>query len=337
MSGVNRQWLLHRRPHGVTTRADFEYREIATPNQPLAIGELLLRNRYFLCAPTMRNWMEPPGNSLYPSIPLGRPIMAPVAGEVIASARDGVAPGDRVMTFTAWEDVSLVPAALAVTPIRAEFSYVEAMGPYGLNALTGYFGLLKVGLPRPGETLVVSGAAGSAGSAAAQIGKIKGCRVIGIAGGQEKCAWLRETCGLDAMIDYKSEATLERLSELCPNGIDVFFDNVGGDILQSAVENMAKFGRIVLCGQIASYNEDGPTPGPRNMMRLIYGSVRMQGFLAGDYAPEREAAIDELRGWVRAGRFAHREDVRTGFMQIPDTFAALFDGTNKGTLLAAIE
>lgn len=337
MSNANRQWILVRRPQGPATLADFELRESEPAPGPLRPGEVLLRNRMFLCAPTMRNWMEPPGNSLYPSIPLGAAVYAPAAGEVVASAREGVAPGDRIMAFTAWEDLSVVAATAAVTPIRAGKSYVEAMGPYGLNALTGYFGLLRVGEPKPGETLVVSGAAGSAGSVAAQVGRIKGCRVIGIAGGPEKCAWLTGACGLDAAIDYKAEPVAERIAQLCPHGIDIFFDNVGGEILQTAVDSMAKFGRIVLCGQIGHYTAGGPVPGPGNMMRLIYGSVRMQGFLGGDYAADREAALDELQRWVGEGRIAHREDVRTGFRAIPATFGALFDGSNKGTLLAAIE
>lgn len=337
MTSANRQWILVRRPHGPATLEDIELRQAEPPSGALNPGEVLLRNRAFLCAPTMRNWMEPPGNSLYPSIPLGTAMRAPAAGEVAASAREGVKAGDRVMTFTAWEDWSVVPSAVAVTPILSGMTYVEAMGPYGLNALTGYFGLLRVGEPKAGETLVVSGAGGSVGSVAAQIGRIKGCRVIGVAGGAEKCAWLTGACGLDAAIDYKAETVRARLVELCPTGIDIFFDNVGGEILQLAVDNMAKFGRIVLCGQIGHYTRGGSVPGPGNMMRLIYGSVRMQGFLAGDYTADRDAAIDDLQRWVSGGRIAHREDVRTGFRDIPATFAALFDGSNKGTLLAAIE
>jgi NADPH-dependent curcumin reductase CurA len=208
------------------------------------------------------------------------------------------------------------------------------MGAYGLNARTAYFGLFKVGRPKPGEALVVSGAAGSTGSVAAQIGKIMGCRVIGIAGGPDKCHWLTQVCGLDAAIDYRQGRVQERLAELCPDGIDIFYDNVGGDILQAAVENMARFGRIVLCGQIANYTKGGPAPGPSNMMRIIYGGITMQGFLQSHYADEAAAAIAQLRQWVAAGKIAHREDVRTGFMNIPEIFATLFAGRNQGTLLA---
>jgi NADPH-dependent curcumin reductase CurA len=172
---------------------------------------------------------------------------------------------------------------------------------------------------------------------AAQIGKIKGCRVIGVAGRAEKCDWLTKECGLDAAVDYKSEHVYERLAALCPAGIDIFYDNVGGDVLQAAVDNMARHGRIVLCGQIAGYNDDRPVEGPRNMMRIIYGSVTMQGFLMGDYANEVNNALDELRAWVKGGRISHREDIRRGFEKIPESFSALFDGTNHGTLLACLD
>jgi NADPH-dependent curcumin reductase CurA len=331
---MNRQWLLQCRPQGNVKQADFAYREVAWPDPAsLKPGELLLHNRAFLCAPTMRNWMDPPGNNLYPSLPLGEPVRAPAACDVIASARSDVPVGMRVTSRTSWQDVELLTADHSVAPIADGISFVDALGVYGLNARTAYFGLLKVGRPRAGETLVVSGAAGSTGSMAAQIGKIMGCRVIGIAGGADKCRWLTEDCGLDAAIDYRQGHILQRLAELCPNGVDIFYDNVGGDLLQAAVENMARYGRIVLCGQIANYTRGGPAPGPNNMMRLVYGSITMQGFLQSDYAVEADMAIAQLRTWVAEGRIIHREDVRTGFLNIPDSFASLFDGSNQGTLI----
>jgi NADPH-dependent curcumin reductase CurA len=338
VTSVNRQWLLRRRPRGNVELADFEYRESEIPDiARLKPGELVLRNRVFLCAPTMRNWMDAPGNSLYPSLAIGEPVLAPAACEVIASAREQVPVGTRVTSTTSWQDYQRVDAAHAVMPIADGISFVEVMGVYGLNARTAYFGLLKVGRPKPGETLVVSGAAGSTGSVAAQIGKILSCRVIGIAGGADKCDWLTTVCGLDAAIDYRLGRVQERLAELCPNGIDIFYDNVGGEILQAAVENMARFGRIVLCGQIASYTKGGPAPGPTNMMRIIYGSITMQGFLQSNYADEADTAIAQLRQWVAAGKIIHREDVRTGFENIPETFATLFNGRNQGTLLAVLD
>lgn len=334
---INRQWLLRRRPTGAATRDDFDYRETAVPGQALGEGQILLRNEIFLCAPTMRNWMDPPGNSLYPSIPLGEPVLAPSAGTVIASAHPDFVPGERVTTLSSWQDYEVIDgAARAIRTIPDRLSTIDAMGRFGLNPLTGYLGMLRVGQPVAGETVVVSGAAGSTGSTAVQVARIVGCRVIGIAGGRDKCDWLVNECAIDAAIDYKSEDVEQRLAELCPDGINIFYDNVGGDILQAAVENMARHGRIVLCGQIASYNEGRTPEGPRNMMRLIYGSVRMQGFLMGDYAAEVPAALVELESWTKAGLIEYREDVRGGFDRIPETFGALFDGSNRGTLLASI-
>lgn len=335
---VNRRWLLARRPTGNVLPDDFAYHEEPVPDAgALRSGELLLRNRAFLCAPTMRNWMDPPSNSLYPSIPIGAVVMAPAVAEVVASARPDVPAGARVTTHSSWQDYVVVPDGHAVINVDPAISDIDALGVYGLNARTAYFGLIEVGRPVAGETLVVSGAAGSTGSMAAQIGKILGCRVIGIAGGPDKCAWLTDTLGLDGAIDYRNEDVEARIRAKCPGGVDIFYDNVGGAMLQAAVENMAKFGRIVLCGQIAGYTRSAPVPGPTNMMRLIYGSIRMQGFLQGDYAPRADEAIAQLQEWVAAGRIAHREDARSGFQDIPQTFAALFNGANDGTLIALLD
>lgn len=338
MTDINRQWILKQRPTGDYSPDDFELRESAVPSEALKPGQILVQNMVFLCAPTMRNWMDPPGNSLYPSSPLGAPMMAPATCRVIASAADNFPVGTRLFTLSSWQDYQImdINSGLPFIPLEDSLSYVEGMGQFGLNPLTAYFGLLRVGEPVAGETLVVSGAAGSTGSTAAQIGRIKGMRVIGIAGGSEKCAWLTDECRLDAAIDYKNEDVNARLGELCPQGINVFFDNVGGDVLQAAVEHMAAFGRIVLCGQIAGYNNDSPIEGPRNMMRLIYGSIRMQGFLCGNYAEEFSSAIADLKQWTDSGEIAYREDRRDGFELLPQTYAALFDGSNQGTLLAAI-
>ncbi|MCZ6773002.1 MAG: NADP-dependent oxidoreductase [Proteobacteria bacterium] len=338
MSQINRQWLLRKRPEGRIKQDDFEYSEGKLPEVALEPGQILLRNVVLLCAPTMRNWMDPPGNSLYPSIPLGAPVMAPSVARVLDSADPQYPAGSRVATMGSWQDYQVISTgALPIRVIDDGLSFVEAMGRFGLNSLTGYCGLLEVGRPQAGDTLVVSAAAGSTGSIAAQVGKIKDCRVIGIAGGAEKCRWLTATCKLDAAIDYKSEPVAKRLADLCPDGIDIFFDNVGGEILQAAIENMAPFGRIVLCGQISSYNDDKPPEGPRNMMRLIYGSITMQGFLSRNYADRFPEAIKDLRAWTESGQLVHREDLRTGFENLPQIYDALFDGSNAGTLLAQID
>jgi NADPH-dependent curcumin reductase CurA len=263
---------------------------------------------------------------------------APAVARVIDSVDPRFPVGSRVSVMSSWQDIATIDAsAIAVQTVPEGITAVEALGVYGLNTLTAYFGLLRVGDPKPGETLVVSGAAGATGSVAAQIGKIKGCHVVGIAGGPAKCLWLREECGLDAAIDYRAGDVEPQLRHLLPKGIDIFFDNVGGPILQAAIENMARFGRVVLCGQIAGYNTREPVEGPRNMMRLIYGSIRMQGFLMGDYREQIPAAITQLRQWVAEGRLKIRTDVRSGFEDLPAVYGELFSGGNNGTLLVAID
>ena len=337
MTEQNRQWLLKNRPQNHATPDDFEFNTTEIPSRELAENEILVRHVVFLCAPTMRNWMDPPGNSLYPSIPLGQPVMAPSVGRVVKSGNPKITEGARISTIGSWQDYEIINTdERPVLDIAEGLSFADAMGRFGLNSLTAYFGTLEVGQLKSGETLVVSGAAGSTGSVASQIGKIHGAKVVGIAGGPEKCQWLTETCGLDAAIDYKSENVAERLQELCPDGIDVFYDNVGGEILQAAVDNMAKFGRIVLCGQISSYDSNESPEGPRNMMRMVYGSVTMRGFLARDFGRQFPEALANIINWTEQGKIIHRQDLREGFEKLPETYLSLFTGSNNGTLLAKI-
>jgi NADPH-dependent curcumin reductase CurA len=331
---TNREWILRRRPEGPCDVDDFEYRESEFVSPTLEPGHILVHNSVFLCAPTLRNWMDAPSNSLYPSIDLGAPVLATTAGRVLESTDERFPVGSRVTMIGHWQEYDVVNSA--VWPVRAVpegQDLIAAMGPMGMNALTAYFGVTAVGRPVAGETMLVSGAAGSTGSVAAQIGRILGCRVVGVAGGPEKCDWLINELGLDAAIDYRAANLVEQIYEKCPDGVDIFFDNVGGEILQAAVENINKFGRIVLCGQIAGYNESRPVQGPTNMMRFVYGSVRMQGFLLGDYEDELPKARTDLEKWINEGRLKHREDVRTGFENIPKIYGEIFTGTNEGTLL----
>lgn len=337
MTEQNRQWLLKQRPQGQAKPSDFQFAETEIPSRPLEAHEILVRHVVLLCAPTMRNWMDPPGNNLYPCIPLGSPVMAPAVGRIVRSGNPEYPEGMRISTIGSWQDYEIIDTKLRpILPIANGLTYADAMGRFGLNSLTAYFGTLEVGQLKKGETFLVSGAAGSTGSIAAQIGKLHGARVIGIAGGQQKCDWLTETCGIDAAIDYKSESVEARIKELCPDGVDVFYDNVGGEILQAAVENMAKFGRIILCGQISSYDSDTSPEGPRNMMRMVYGSVTMRGFLARDFSEQFPEALANIRRWTKEGKLIHREDLREGFEQLPETYLSLFSGSNAGTLLGKI-
>ena len=254
----------------------------------------------------------------------------------MASTDERFPVNSRVTMIGHWQEFDVVESV--VWPVRSVpegQTLIEAMGPFGMNALTAYFGVNAVGRPKAGETMLVSGAAGSTGSVAAQIGKILGCRVIGVAGGPRKCEWLIDELGLDGAIDYRQGSLIEQVQQVCPEGVDVFFDNVGGEVLQAAVENMNKFGRIVLCGQIAGYNGSRPVDGPTNMMRLIYGGITMQGFLLGDYEDQLPKGRQDLAKWIGEGRLRHREDIRTGFENIPAVYSEIFTGGNEGTLLIA--
>ena len=210
------------------------------------------------------------------------------------------------------------------------------LGVCGITGLTAYFGLLDLGKPKAGETVVVSGAAGATGSIAAQVAKIQGCRVVGIAGGPEKCRWLTETAHLDAAIDYKREDVAKRIRELCPKGIDVYFDNVGGEILDAALANLAQRARVVLCGGISGYNEASPPPGPRNLMNLVITRSRMEGFIVIDYVPRFAEGAAKLAQWVAEGKLAHAEDIQRGIENAPKTFLRLFQGKNLGKQLLQI-
>lgn len=334
---LNRQWLLVRRPQGLCAPQDFLYREEPCKTPILRKGELFIQNMAFLCAPTIRNWMDEAAGGFMPSIGLGEPVRGPCAARVIASANPDFPAGSRVCTIANWQDFDVVsPDRALIRAIPDGFSFIEALGPVGMNALTAYFGLLEIGKPQAGETLLVSGAAGSVGANVAQIGKILGCRVIGIAGGQAKCGWLLGNGCVDHCIDYAAEDVAARIAALCPAGIDVYFDNVGGKTLQSAINNMARQGRIVLCGQISGYTDGGAENRIGNLMRLVYGSIRMEGFLASNYAARFPQAMARLAEWIEQGKLVHREDLRVGMEHLPLSLNALFDGSNAGTLIVQV-
>lgn len=336
MTQTNRRWLLARRPQGKATTGDFAYDEQPFTPPDLADGQVLVRTKVFSCAPTMRNWMNAPGRSYRASIGLGEPIIGVAAGVVEASRHPKFPVGCGISAVMRWEDYTVLTPDASPTPVLKVpegMALEDALGIFGLNSLTAYFGMTRVGEPKPGETVVVSGAAGSTGSVAAQVARNLGCRVIGIAGGAAKCARLVQELGLDGAIDYKSENVAARLKDLCPNGVDVFYDNVGGEILQAVMENVAVHARIAVCGQVAAYDSDQPAPGPRDMMKLVYWRVRIQGFVMGDYAQDSDAALAQLRQWRDEGRLTYRTDLREGFGQLPGAFLDLFTGGNDGALL----
>ena len=330
----NRQWLLERRPQGMITAADFRWVESEVPTP--AEGEVLVRNLWLSCDPTQRGWIA--GDTYLPAVKLGEVVRAFAVGQVIESRNARFEKGQLVQGLFGWQDYACAKPGAESAPSRvpAGVPIETAMSALGLTGMTAYFGLLEVGRPQPGETVVVSGAAGATGSAVGQIAKIKGCRVIGIAGGAEKCQKLVSDYGFDAAIDYKSEDVGKRLRELCPKGIDVFFDNVGGEILDAALARLARRGRVVLCGAIARYNDNTLAPGPKNYLNLIVQRGRMEGFIILDFLPRAAEAVTALSGWLKEGKLKDQVDVQHGLENAPATLARLFKGENNGKQLLQI-
>ncbi len=334
MHTINRQWVLKTRPLGAVSTANFERVEAPMPDPNLRAGQVLVKTLMLGFDPAMRGWMadEP---SYLPPVAIGEPMRASGVGQIIKSQNADLPEGTLVQGLPGWQEYSIGDPAGAIPPVALPEGTPPnlALSVFGATSLTAYFGLLDIGQPRAGDTVLVSGAAGATGSVVAQIARLKDCHVIGIAGGAEKCGWLENTCGLDAVIDYKRENIQQRIGELCPKGVNVFFDNVGGTTLEAGIEHMADFGRIALCGAISQYNDAEPSPGPRNLMYLVSRRIRMQGFIMLDYLDRTQEAIDAITGWVMAGELAWREDIQNGFDHIPTTLLRLFEGTNNGKQL----
>lgn len=331
---VNRQWRLKSRPVGLPTRENFEWTEEAVPE--IKDGQVLIRNLYFSFDPTQRGWMA--GPTYLPAIEIGEVMRAGAVGQVIESKNKDFAEGDFVNGGLGWQDYAIEDGTgpMGLQKIPPGVPIPMAMSVMGLTGVTAYFGMLDVGEPKEGDTVVVSGAAGATGSIAAQIAKIKGARVIGIAGGPDKCAWLKNVAGLDGVIDYKNEDIGARLDELCPKGINVYFDNVGGDILDECMARLALKGRIAVCGAIAQYNDATPPPGPSNYMNLVIMRAKMEGFLVLDYLDRFGEAAMQLGQWVMEGKIKYQVDIQEGIENAPETFLRLFTGANLGKQLLRV-
>jgi hypothetical protein len=334
MDRINRKWVLGSRPDGMPGRENFEWREDPVPE--ITEGQFLVRNLYLSCDPAQRAWMS--RDTYVPMIPLGDVMHSGSTAEVVASKHPGFREGDVVSGMFGWQDYAVTDGKGFVPAMKlpAGVPIPMCMSVLGLTGLTAYFGMLDVGDPKPGETVLVSGAAGATGSIAAQIAKLKGARVIGIAGGAKKCSLVTDTLGLDAAIDYRSEKVGRRIAELAPRGVDVYFDNVGGEILDAALAHLALGARVVLCGAISSYNETDLGPGPRNYTNLIVRRSRMQGFLVTDYAARFAQAIGDLARWAGEGKLRDQVDVVDGLENAPDAFRRLFTGENFGKQLVRI-
>jgi NADPH-dependent curcumin reductase CurA len=334
MSEENLQVLLAARPEGLPKESDFKI--VRQPMPELTPGKVLVENLYLSLDPAMRGWMAD-RKSYIPPVGLGEVMRGLTVAEVVRSEDPAFAPGDRVSGTMGWQRYA-VARGKEFHRLPDGVSPSLALGPLGMTGLTAYFGLLDVGRPKEGETVLVSAAAGAVGSVVGQIAKIKGCRVVGIAGGPDKCRWLREELGFDAAIDYKSEGDLwEKVRAACPKGIDVYFDNVGGEILNVALRGINRGARVTICGAISQYNATQEVPGPSNYLSLLINRARMEGFIVFDYQAKYGEGLKDLGRWLQEGRLRHRADVVEGLENAPKALLRLFDGGNMGKLLVRIK
>ncbi|MEO0589822.1 MAG: NADP-dependent oxidoreductase [Pseudomonadota bacterium] len=330
------QIRLKTRPEGIPADDAWEITH-DTPRE-LEDGEIMVEVEFVSVDPAMRGWMiDTP--SYIPPVELGEVMRAGGVGMVIATKSDQFAVGDAVLGTVGIQTHYVGPAE-GFNKIMPEIAPAQKfLGGLGMPGMTAYFGLLEVGQPKEGETVVVSGAGGAVGSVVGQIARIKGCRVVGIAGGKEKCDTVVSEYGFDACIDYKSEDVGKALRAACPDGIDVYFDNVGGETLDAALTNMAMHGRIALCGAISQYNNMGAGGmiGPRNYMQLLVKRARMEGFVVFDYAKRFPEAIMTMLGWIGEGKLKLDEHVVDGVESFPEALRMLFDGRNKGKLVVKVK
>ncbi|MDG2046053.1 MAG: NADP-dependent oxidoreductase [Halioglobus sp.] len=334
MKRHNQHILFSARPQGEIEPANFKVVDVPMPT--LDTGEVLVEVRYLAVEPAMKGWMEARADYIAP-LQIGDVMRGQGAGVVLKSDNPKFPAGIMVSGPLGWRRyVATDGRSIPLREIPQSASLPAALNVLGITGMTAYFGMLDIGKPQAGSTVLVSGAGGATGSVAGQLARIAGARVIGIAGGKEKCDWLVSGLGFDAAIDYKSEDTTQRVLELCPDGLDVYFDNVGGDILDVALNNLADRARVVLCGGISRYNVSGTVPGPVNYFNLVYRRARMEGFIVLDYAKRFPEAIEVLLQHLDSGELRHRETVLHGFEQLPQALMNLFSGGNIGKQLVAI-
>ncbi|MGE8043061.1 NADP-dependent oxidoreductase [Pseudomonas monteilii] len=332
MTASNRRFLLAKRPRGEVRRDDFTFETV--PVTEPGEGHVVVKNLYLSLDPAMRGWMNE-GKSYVPPVGLGEVMRALGVGEVTASRHPDFKVGDTVSGVLGMQDY-YVGEAKGLQPIDPSLAplprYLSALG---MTGMTAYFALLNVGQPKAGDTVVISGAAGAVGSIAGQIAKLKGCRVIGIAGGQEKGDYLK-TLGFDGVIDYKVEDVKVGLERECPQGVDVYFDNVGGDILDAVLARLNFKARVVICGAISQYNSQDGVKGPANYLALLVNRARMEGFIVTDHLGEYPKAAREMAGWLQSGEVKSKEHVVEGLETFPETLQKLFKGENFGKLVLKV-
>ncbi len=332
-SRINHQWRLAARPEGLIKETDFTWAEEAVPE--LQDGQFLVRNLYLSLDPTMRMWAT--RDTYLPAVGIGEVMRGGTIGVIEESRNASFKVGDYVSGLLGWQEYAITDGKgvnalpnLPGVPLTAHF------GLFGHIGMTAYFGLLDIGQPKPGETLVVSAAAGAVGSLVGQIGKIKGCRVVGIAGADDKCKWIVDELGFDAAINYKTENVAEALKKHCPNGIDIDFENVGGEIMDAVLAQINLRARIALCGLISGYNATTPVPGPYNFANILIQRARVEGFIVLDYAPRAMECMTELGKWLMEGKIKYRIDEVDGLKGAPLALNKLFEGTNIGKLVVKI-
>ncbi|SNT70007.1 NADP-dependent oxidoreductase [Psychrobacter sp. LV10R520-6] len=334
MTTMNKQWRLKARPVGEPSADTWDYTESEIPT--IKEGQLLIKIEYISLDPAMRGWLNDAKSYIEP-VQIGDVMRAGTVGKVVESKLDGFVAGDYVCGHNGVQSyaVSDGNGLYKVDPNLAPLPYY--LGVLGMPGMTGYFGLLKTGQPKAGETVVVSGAAGAVGGLVGQIAKIKGCRVVGIAGGPEKCKFLVDELGFDAAVDYKNENVKKALKEACPKGVDVYFDNVGGDILDDVLTQINLHARIVICGAISQYNNTTAVKGPSNYLALLVNRARMEGIVVFDNIKEYPVAMKEIAGWIQSGEMTVKDHVVEGIETFPDTLMMLFKGKNFGKLVLKVE
>jgi hypothetical protein len=333
---VNRQFYLHQRPEGRPTSDDVRRRDVAVPSP--GQGQVLIKNLYFSIDPAIRGWMRDEPNYL-PPIELGAPIRSTTVGRVVESRHPDFAEGDEVWGMNAWEDYSVAEGGTLVKiPADNQYPLQYYLDIFGAVGMTPYFGLLEAGQIKSGQTVLMSAAAGAVGSLGGQIAKIKGCKVVGLAGSDEKCRWITEDLGFDKAINYKTCGSLvDAIAEACPEGVDVYFDNVGGEILDAALLNLRDHARIVFCGAISGYNAKEPVPGPYNWWQILAKSAVVQGYLVSNYFDRFPEGVKQMAQWLEEGRIHFREEIVDGFENTLEAFQKLFDGTNEGKMIVRVE
>jgi len=330
---TNTQILLAQRPVGLPDASTWNVVETEVPE--LEDGQLLIRSIYISLDPAMRGWLRDI-RSYLPPVQIGEVMRAGAVGQVVASKHPEFAKGDYVNGWTGVQQYAISDGSMLYKVQKGLAPMPTYLSTLGMPGFTAYFGLLRVGKPVEGDTVLISGAAGAVGSVVGQIAKIKGCRVVGIAGGPEKCKYVKEELGFDETIDYKNENVVDAIKRTCPKGVNVYFDNVGGEILDAALGRLAFGARVAICGAISQYNNTAAVKGPSNYLSLLVNRATMEGFVVIDYTKEYGTAAREMGGWMAAGKLKSKEFIVEGIEKFPTTLLRLFNGDKLGKLVLKV-